>query len=83
MPNTYYVDTLITERSDDIEKEIILWFTVPRDWAENWCKTNGWASLEVFNANYIWDDSYSMFISAQNAGMLLGTEITSEEVYTL
>ena len=75
MKNTYVANTLLYEdnENDYTSKDVIVWFTVPKKWAEKWCVNNEWESLEHFNDEYVWGDSYEMYISAEDDGVILET----------
>ena len=71
---TYTADTLEYRDTDTEEKDAVFLFTVPREWAENWCKNNEWESLEEFDSEYIWDDSWLMYQSAMDDNVVIDTE---------
>lgn len=71
MIETYTANTLEYRDTDTGERDIVIWFTVPKEWAEKWCKGNKWESLEEFKAEYIWDDSWKMYQSAMKDGVVL------------
>lgn len=74
MKETYIADTLLYEDDEYETKDVQVWFTVPRDWATEWCKENEWESLDQFNDEYIWDDSYEMYIAALDDDVILSEE---------
>lgn len=64
------------------EKDIVFWFDVPKEWAENWCKKNGYNSLAEFDNNYVWDDSWNMYCSAKEDNIVVDVrEVEDELVY--
>ena len=68
---TYTANTLEYRDTDTEERDVIVWFTVPKEWAEEWCKNNEFESLEEFDTKYIWDDSWEMYLSAQEDDVIL------------
>ena len=65
------------------EKDVVFWFDVPEEWAEKWCKDNGYSSLEEFNDRYVWDDSWNMYCSAREDNVVINIiETESEVVYS-
>lgn len=72
---TYTADTLEYKDDDEIQLDIQIFFTVPRDWAEKWCKQDElFESLEEFDEEYVWDDSWEMYLAAQEDGVIINTE---------
>lgn len=64
------------------ERDIVFRFYVPKEWAEKWCKENGYNSLEEFDEEYIWDDSWEMYIWAERDNIILRIEeIENDIVY--
>ena len=82
--NTYKVETIEYKNIDTEEKyeerDVVFWFDVPVDWAENWCKENGYKSFKVFDEVYVWEDSWDMYCSAKADGVVMGIEITEDEL---
>ena len=70
---TYVADTLEYRDTETECNDVIVWFTVPKEWAEKWCIRNGWKSLKEFDMEYIWDDSYEMYTRAQEDGVIIHT----------
>ena len=68
---TYTANTLEYRDTETEERDVIVWFTVPKEWAEEWCKNNEFESLEEFDTEYVWDDSWEMYLSAQNDDVIL------------
>lgn len=68
--------TLIYRDNETEEKDVVVYFTVPRGWAEKWVEDNApeYESLEDFFDNYIWDESYSMYESAVEDDVILHIE---------
>ena len=65
------------------ERDIVFWFDVPKEWAEKWCKNNGYNSLEEFDGEYIWSNSWDMYCSAIEDNVVIDTkEISNEIVYS-
>ena len=62
--NTYKANTLLYKDTETEMNDVLVWFTVPKEWAEKWCKENEFESLETFDTEYVWDDSYEMYVSA-------------------
>ena len=62
--NIYKANTLLYKDTETEMNDVLVWFTVPKEWAEKWCKENEFESLETFDTEYVWDDSYNMYISA-------------------
>lgn len=85
--NVYSADT-IEYRNIDVnglyeERDVVFWFDVPKEWAENWCKKNGYSSLDEFDEEYIWDDSWDMYCSAKKDNVIISTrEVENEIVYS-
>ena len=73
---TYVTNTLEYRDTDTEERDVVIWFTVPKEWAEKWCKENNWESLEEFDTEYIWDNSWEMYESAKKDNIILS--ITEE-----
>ena len=76
MSNIYTFSTLEYRDTETEEKDVVVYFTVPREWAEKWVEDNApeYESLEDFFDNYIWDESYSMYESAVEDGVIIRTE---------
>ena len=75
---TYMADTLIYIDTETESNDVIVWFTVPKEWAENWCKKNKWESLEKFDTEYVWDDSYEMYTDAKEDNVIINAKIEKE-----
>lgn len=82
--DTIEYDTLIYEDTDEYKHDVILWFTVSKDWAIEWfdknCKgekTHGnisedtYKTLDDFNNDYIWDDTHDMYVAAIEDGEVI------------
>lgn len=83
----YSADTIEYRNTDTDElyeeRDVVFWFDVPKEWAENWCKKNGYNSLEEFDEEYIWDNSWNMYCSAKEDNVVIGTrEVENEVVYS-
>ena len=79
MAYTYTVDTLVYKDTEIEQHDIQVWFTVTMEWAEKWCKENGYDNLEEFDYTYTWDDAYEMYKSALNEKVVIsekGYDIT-------
>lgn len=70
---TYIANTIIYRDTEEECSDVIVWFTIPKEWAENWCKKNEWESLENFDTEYVWDDSYEMYIAAMEDNVIIHT----------
>ena len=65
------------------ERDVVFWFDVQKEWAENWCKENGYGSLEEFDNEYIWDNSWDMYCSAKEDNVVIDVrEVENEIVYS-
>lgn len=62
------------------ERDVVFWFDVPNEWAEEWCKKNGYSSLEEFDKEYIWNDSWNMYCSAKEDNVVISIRETENEV---
>ena len=74
MAHTYTASTIVYRDTENDERDVIVYFTVPEDWAEKWCKENGYTCLEKFEREYIWDDSYEMYTSAIEDNVIVRVE---------
>jgi len=75
-----YRDTETKEAYE--ERDVVFWFHVPKEWAEKWCKEYGYESLEKFDEEYIWDDSWNMYCSAKEDEVVIRVEeIENDIVY--
>ena len=83
----YSADTIEYRNTDADElyeeRDVVFWFDVPTEWAENWCKKNGYNSIKEFDEEYIWDDSWNMYCSAKEDNVVIDTrEVENEVVYS-
>lgn len=80
--NLYSAETIeyINIETEESYKEIdtVFCFYVPREWAENWCKNNNWISLDEFDTQYIWSNSWDMYCSAKEDNVLVRVEETEK-----
>ena len=70
---TYIANTLIYRDTETECNDVVVWFTISKEWAETWCKKNEWESLENFDTEYVWDDSYEMYIAAMEDNVIIHT----------
>ena len=74
-PNTMLdYDKCIENPNYDNECRI---FTVPKAWAENWIHKNFNESIDVFDNEFTYDDSYQMYEQALHDGVLIEEHIVS------
>lgn len=83
----YTADTIEYRNTDTDElyeeRDVVFSFDVPKKWAKKWCKENDWKSLEEFDTEYIWDNSWDMYCSAKEDNVVISTrEIENEVVYS-
>ena len=62
------------------DRDIVFWFDVPKEWAEKWCKKYGYGSLEKFDNEYIWDNSWDMYCCAEEDNVIISVEEVENEV---
>ena len=58
------------------EQDVVFWFYVPNEWADKWCKENGYDSLEEFDTEYVWSDSWEMYTSAKHDNVVISIKET-------
>ena len=69
---------VLTYKNLDPDSDEDMSFTVPEEWAEEWCKKNGF-SHEAFSLDYTYDETLQMYHDAEDEDMLL---FVSEDVTT-
>ena len=87
MPDVITTTKTFTDVLDAIEQKNMS-FTVPKEWAEEWCAHNGYASRKDFHINYTWDESLQMYMDAVEAGVILYTsegnpELSEDDIFTI
>lgn len=61
----------VTFSYEDNEPDCDVWFDVPKEWADNWCKGNEFSGIEDFDNTYVFDDSHDMYLAAMEEGTLI------------